>query len=292
MSSPALSPAYRHSILTRIFGTSRPHIITLAAIIMLALIVLAAIFAPLLSAHDPVLMVPSERLKPPSADHLLGTDAMGRDLWARILFGGRVSLIVGAGATLGAVVIGLPLGLLSGYFRRLDPVIMRIMDGLMAIPGILLAVALIAIIRPSLTTVIIAILIPEIPSVVRLARARVLTAREEPYVEAARLLGTRGPTMLVRHLLPNTVAPIVVQSAYIFAAAILTEAALSFLGVGISAETPSWGNIMADGRLYFSIKPSLIFWPALALTLTILSINIIGDALRDALDPKTSKRKG
>ncbi|MBV5264580.1 ABC transporter permease [Pinisolibacter aquiterrae] len=291
MSSPRLT-APSWSRLVRELGSHRPHWLTGLAIAVLVALVLAALLAPLLSAHDPVTMVPSERLRPPSPDHLLGTDAMGRDLWARVLWGARISLVVGAGATLGAVVIGLPLGLVSGYFRRLDPFVMRVMDGLMAIPGILLAVALIAIVRPSLTTVMIAILIPEIPSVVRLVRARVLSAREEPYVEAARLLGTGGAKMLWRHLLPNTVAPLVVQAAHVFAAAILTESALSFLGVGIGTETPSWGNVMADGRLYFSIKPALIFWPAAALTLTILSINIVGDALRDALDPKTSKGKG
>lgn len=292
MSSPRPSADRPPSRLARILGANRPHWLTGLAVLVLVALVLAALFAPLLSPHDPVAMVPSARLRPPSPDHLLGTDAMGRDLWARILWGARVSLTVGAGATLGAVVVGLPLGLVSGYFRRLDPIVMRVMDGLMAIPGILLAVALIAIVRPSLTTVMVAILIPEIPSVVRLVRARVLSAREEPYVEAARLLGTGGAKMLWRHLLPNTVAPLVVQAAYVFAAAILTESALSFLGVGIGTETPSWGNVMADGRLYFSIKPALIFWPAAALTLTILSINIVGDALRDALDPKTSKGRG
>lgn len=291
MSSPSLADARPQSWLSRMLAGHRPHWLTATATIVFALLVLVALFAPLLSPFDPVTMIPAERLKPPSPAHLLGTDAMGRDLWARILYGARISLLVGTGATLGAVVIGLPLGLVSGYFRRFDPIIMRVMDGLMAIPGILLAIALIAIVRPSLTTVIVAILIPEIPSMVRLVRARVLSAREEPYVEAARLLGTSGSKMLVRHLLPNTVAPLVVQAAYIFAAAILTESALSFLGVGIGTETPTWGNVMADGRLYFSIKPALIFWPALALTLTILSINIIGDALRDALDPKTSKRE-
>lgn len=292
MSSPRPPADRPRSRFVRILGSHRPHWLTTIAILVLVALVLAALFAPLLSPHDPVTMVPSERLRAPSPAHLLGTDAMGRDLWSRILWGARVSLLIGAGATLGAVVIGLPLGLVSGYFRRLDPIVMRVMDGLMAIPGILLAVALIAIVRPSLSTVMIAILIPEIPSVVRLVRARVLSAREEPYVEAARLLGTGGAKMLWRHLLPNTVAPLVVQAAYVFAAAILTESALSFLGVGIGTETPSWGNVMADGRLYFSIKPSLIFWPAAALTLTILSINIVGDALRDALDPKTSKGKG
>lgn len=268
-----------------------PHWLTVLSALVLAAVVLAAIFAPFLTVHDPVQMVPAQRLKGPSPEHLLGTDAMGRDLWARIVYGARTSLFIGLCATLGAVLIGVPLGLISGYFRRVDSILMRLMDGVMAIPSILLAVALIALFRPSLLTVIIAIAIPEIPQVARLVRAKVLSTREEQYVEAALLMGTRGVNMLTRHLLPSTIGPIMVQVTYVFAAAILIEAGLSFLGVGISAETPTWGNIMADGRLYFTISPYIVYWPALALTLTILSINIVGDALRERLDPVEGTRR-
>ncbi|MCC5969033.1 MAG: ABC transporter permease [Pararhodobacter sp.] len=271
-------------------GLHRFHWLTLAACATMLIIVLMALAAPLIAPHSPILMNPGQRLQPMSAEHLLGTDALGRDLFSRIVYGARVSLMVGAGAALGALIFGLPIGLISGYFRMLDPFIMRVMDGMMAIPGILFAVALIALVEPSVPTVIIAITIPEIPLVVRLVRARLLSAREEPFVEAAVTMGGTPFSILVRHLLPATVAPLTIQLTYVFAAAILIESALSFLGIGIGAETPTWGNIMASGRLYFAINPWMILWPALVLTLCLLSINIIGDALRDLLDPQHKKR--
>lgn len=261
-----------------------------AAAMLLAIAALS-LFAPFIAQHDPTEIAPALRLRPPGEDFLLGTDSYGRDLFARLIYGGRVSLVIGLGTAAVAVVCGLVLGLVAGYFRRVDAVIMRAMDGIMAIPNVLLAIAIVALWGGNLVTVLIAITIPEIPRVTRLVRSVVLSAREEPYVEAAVALGTPGFTILWRHLMPNAVGPLIVQGTYICAAAILLESILSFLGAGINPETPTWGNIMADGRLYFQLRPSMIFWPALLLTLTILSINILGDAARDRLDPGTARRK-
>jgi peptide/nickel transport system permease protein len=272
------------------FLTSTP--IIAVATVCLALIVLVSILAPLLAPHDPVLLAPAQRLKPSSAQFLLGTDAYGRDLLSRTIYGGRISLLVGVGAAIISIAIGLVIGLVSGFFRWVDAIMMRVMDGLMAIPSILLAIAVVSLSGASVGTVMIAITIVEIPRVARLVRSVVLTAREEPYVEAAISLGTSMPKIMWRHLMPNTIAPLIVQGTYICAAAILTEAILSFLGAGISPETPTWGNIMAEGRSYFQIKPSLIFWPGLLLSIAILSINLIGDAARDALDPRMKQREG
>lgn len=262
------------------------------AMVVLALIALAALAAPWIAPHDPLAMDPLQRLKPPTSDHPLGTDNFGRDLFSRVLWGGRVSLLIGIGAAVVSVLIGMAIGLVAGFFRTMDAIVMRIMDALMAIPAILLAIALVALNGPSIGSVIAAITIPEIPRVVRLVRAVVLSAREEPYVEAALALGTPLPSMLVRHLLPNTIAPMIVQGTYILASAILTEAILSFLGAGVSTETPTWGNIMAEGRTFFRIKPELILWPGLVLSLCILSVNLLGDAARDMLDPRLKKRAG
>lgn len=262
------------------------------AMICLALVVASAILAPWFAPHDPQLLAPAQRLKPPGGGFPLGTDAYGRDLLSRILYGGRISLLIGLGAALVAISGGLLIGLVSGFFKWVDAILMRVMDGLMAIPSILLAIAVVSLSGASLTTVLIAITIPEIPRVARVVRAVVLSAREEPYVEAAISLGSSLPKIMWRHLLPNTVAPLIVQGTYICASAILTEAILSFLGAGINPETPTWGNIMAEGRSVFQIKPSLIFWPGLLLSVAILSVNLIGDAARDALDPKMKQRGG
>src|SRR5215468_8452165 len=272
------------------FLTATP--IVAVATVCLVLIVAMAILAPWLAPHDPLLLAPAQRLKPSSAQYLLGTDAYGRDLLSRIIFGARISLLIGVGATVFSVSIGLVIGLFSGFFRWLDAVLMRIMDGVMAIPAILLAIAVVSLSGASVATVLVAITIPEIPRVPRLVRSVVLSAREEPYVEAAISVGSSLPRIMWRHLMPNTVAPLIVQGTYVCASAILTEAILSFLGAGISPETPTWGNIMAEGRAYFQIKPSLIFWPGLLLSLAILSINLIGDAARDALDPRMKQREG
>ena len=272
------------------FLTSTP--IIAAATICLALVIASAIFAPWLTPHDPQLLAPALRLKPASAEYLLGTDAYGRDVLSRILYGGRISLLIGLGAAVVSIAIGLLIGLVSGFFRWVDAVMMRVMDGLMAIPSILLAIAVVSLSGASLTTVLVAITIPEIPRVARLVRSVVLSAREEPYVEAAISVGSSLPKIMWRHLMPNTVAPLIVQGTYICASAVLTEAILSFLGAGISPETPTWGNIMAEGRALFQIKPSLIFWPGLVLSIAILSVNLIGDAARDALDPRMKRREG
>ncbi|KIU43459.1 MULTISPECIES: ABC transporter permease [Bradyrhizobium] len=272
------------------FLTSTP--IIAVATICLALIILMAIFAPLLAPHDPLLLTPSQRLKPSSAQYLLGSDAYGRDLLSRVIYGARISLVIGLGAAVCSIAIGLLIGLVAGFFRWVDAVLMRVMDGLMAIPAILLAIAVVSLSGASIWTVMVAITIPEIPRVARLVRSVVLTAREEPYVEAAISLGSSLPKIMWRHLMPNTIAPLIVQGTYVCASAILTEAILSFLGAGISPETPTWGNIMAEGRAYFQVKPSLIFWPGLLLSIAILSINLIGDAARDALDPRMKQREG
>lgn len=272
------------------FLTASPIVTT--ATVCLLLVVASAVSAPWLAPHDPLQLAPALRLKPPGDGFPLGTDAYGRDLLSRILYGGRISLLIGIGAAVVSVAIGLAIGLVSGFFKWVDAVVMRIMDGLMAIPSILLAIAVISLSGASLKTVLIAIVIPEIPRVVRLVRSVVLSARDEPYVEAAIAIGSSLPKILWRHLMPNTFAPLIVQGTYICASAILTEAILSFLGAGISPETPTWGNIMAEGRAVFQIKPSLIFWPGLMLSVAILSINLIGDATRDALDPRMKKREG
>lgn len=280
----------RRQLLPRI-SLGRSHVAAAIAALLLFVIVLAAAFAPLVAPHDPIQMNTLARLQAPSDLYPLGTDAYGRDVLSRTLYGARISLVIGIGAAAMAVLIGLPLGLFAGFFRTLDAILMRIMDGLMAIPSILLAIAVVSLAGSSLWTVLFAITIPEIPRIVRLVRSVVLTAREEPYVEAAIALGSSMPKIMWRHLMPNTLAPLIIQGTYVCASAILTEAILSFLGAGVGTETPSWGNIMAEGRLYFQIKPSLIFWPGLFLSICILSINILGDRARDALDPRLKRRE-
>jgi peptide/nickel transport system permease protein len=262
----------------------------LIAAAVLVMIVIVTLISPWIVPHDPLEMQTLNRLKGPSPEHMLGTDPFGRDLYSRVLIGGRVSLMIGIGAAVVSVLLGLIIGLIAGFFRLADTIIMRIMDSLMAIPSILLAIALVALNGPSITSVIMAITIPEIPRVVRLVRSVVLTAREEPYVEAAIALGSSMPKVLFQHLMPNTMAPLIVQGTYILASAILTEAILSFLGAGVSTEIPTWGNIMAEGRQYFRIKPELILWPGLMLSLCILTINLLGDTARDMLDPRLKKR--
>lgn len=260
------------------------------AVALLVAVVLAAIFAPLLGTVDPVAIDPSGRLAPASADHWLGTDAFGRDTYSRVLYGARVSLIVGLGAMASSIALGLAIGVVAGYFRTADAIVMRVMDGLMAIPSILLAIALVSLTGSTLLTVLVAISVPEVPRVVRLVRGVILGVRSEPYVEAAVSLGSPVHRLLLRHMVPNTLAPLIVQGTYIFASAILTEATLSFLGAGLPSETPSWGNLMADGRAYFLLFPGLILYPGIILALTLLSVNVLGDVLRDVLDPRMGKK--
>ena len=279
-----------------------PAVIFGGAILMVMLAI--AILAPLLGTVDPTRIDPAARNKKPGAEitfrlddgttakrtAIMGTDSLGRDVYSRVIYGTRVSLVIGVAVAIIAVSIGLVIGLVSGYIRWLDGIIMRIMDGLMAIPGILLAIALVSIWRAGLITVIFAIVVPDVPRVVRLVRSVVLTVREEPYVEGAISVGTPTWTLMFRHILPNTVAPLIVQGTFIAAAAILAEAILSFLGIGIPPEIPSWGNIMAEGRTLFRVFPHNILYPGIFLALTVLAINIMGDGLRDTLDPKMSKK--
>jgi len=256
---------------------------------ILVLLVAMAVLAPWL-AYDPLGFEPTNRLKRPSAEFWFGTDQFGRDVYSRVIYGTQISLIVGASVAVLATCIGLVLGIVCGYYKRVDAVIMRVMDGLMAIPSILLAIALITLMKASLFIVIFAITIPEIPRVVRLVRSVVLTVRAQPYIEAAIGSGTRNLVIMVRHILPNTVAPLIVQATYVCASAILTEAGLSFLGAGTPPEIPSWGNVISQGRTFFQIAPWIIFFPGFLLAITVLAINLVGDGLRDTLDPRISRR--
>jgi peptide/nickel transport system permease protein len=272
--------------------------------VIVAFLALVGLLAPLLGTIDPSEINPAFRNKRPGAErtirdgdgretafvHRFGTDSLGRDVYSRVVYGARVSLLIGVTVAALAVAIGLVIGLVAGYIRWLDGVIMRIMDGLMAIPAILLAMGVVSLSRAGLIAVVIAIVIPDIPRVVRLVRAIVLSIREEPYVEAAITVGTPTPTLLVRHVLPNTIAPLIVHGTFICASAILIEAILSFLGIGIPPETPTWGNIMAEGRSLFRIYPHNIFYPGVCLALAVLAINMLGDGLRDTLDPRFAKR--
>jgi peptide/nickel transport system permease protein len=256
---------------------------------LLLVLVLIAIFAPYLWTVDPTALAPAKRMRPPSELYWFGTDALGRDVYSRVLFGTRVSLTVGLSVALLATIAGLAIGLISGFLRWADGIIMRIMDGLMSIPPILLAIALMALTRGSVGNVIMSITIAEIPRVSRLVRGVVLSLREQPYVDAAIASGTRTPMIILRHILPNTLAPMLVQATYICASAMIIEAILSFIGAGTPPTIPSWGNIMAEGRALWQIKPYIVFIPAAFLSVTVLAVNLVGDGLRDALDPRMAK---
>lgn len=277
-----LPPARRFEWIRR-----HPTIVVGSAI--LALFVVIAMLAPWI-AGDPLNFEPLNRLKRPSAEFWFGTDQFGRDVYSRVVYGTRISLIVGISVAAIATAVGLLIGILCGYYRRVDDIVMRVMDGLMAIPAILLAVALITLMKASLLIVIVAISIPEIPRVVRLVRSVVLTVRELPYIEAALASGTSTRLIMTRHILPNTVAPLIVQATYVCAAAILTEAGLSFLGAGTPPEIPSWGNVISMGRTYFQLAPWIIFFPGVMLAIVVLAINLVGDGLRDSLDPRIARR--
>lgn len=257
---------------------------------VLLVMFLIALFAPLLGTVDPSAIAPSKRTRAPSADFWFGTDMLGRDIYSRVMYGARVSLTVGFGVALCASAIGLVIGLVSGMVRWTDGIIMRVIDGMMSIPPILLAIALMALTRGSMGNVILAITIAEAPRVARLVRGVVLSLREQPYVDAAVAAGTRMPKLIFKHILPNMLAPITVQATYICASAMITESILSFIGAGIPPSTPSWGNIMAEGRSLWQVKPFIIFFPATFLSVTVLAVNLLGDGLRDALDPRMAKR--
>lgn len=269
------------------FVRRNPTIVAGSAI--LAFMAAVALLAPWI-AGNPIRFNPIDRLQPPSAAFWFGTDNLGRDVFARTVFGARISLIVGLLVAAAGIALGLLIGLVAGFYRTLDGVVMRFMDGIMAIPAILLAIALVALTKGSVEIVIVAIAIPEIPRVVRLVRSVVLTVREQPYVDAAIASGTRAARILFRHVLPNTIAPLIVQATYIIASAVITEAALSFLGAGVPPEIPTWGNMIAEGRLFLQIAPWPIFFPGLCLAILVLAVNILGDGLRDHLDPRIARR--
>jgi peptide/nickel transport system permease protein len=288
---PALSPDLAVTAATaplsaggraRRFARRNPTL--LLGAVVLVLILSGGVFAPAWWTGDPLEMRPADRLQSPSGAHWFGSDNFGRDVYTRTLYGTRVSLVVGASVALASLVLGTTLGLVIGFYRRLDAVMMRVMDGLMAIPAILLALALMALMKASVRNVIIALIIPEIPRVIRLVRGSVLSLRELTMVEAARALGARTPRILLRYILPALVAPLIVQGTYICASAILFEAYLSFLGAGTPPHIPSWGNIMAEGKTYVQLAFWIILFPGLFLALTVLAINLIGDGLRDLLN--------
>ena len=256
---------------------------------LLILMLLMAVLAPYLGTADPTALAPARRTRVPSAEHWFGTDMLGRDLYSRVVYGARVSLTVGFSVAILASVVGLAIGLFSGFVRWADAILMRVMDGVMSIPPILLAVALMALTRGSIGNVIVAITTAEIPRVARLVRSVVLSLREQPYVDAAVAAGSRTPMIILRHILPNTLAPMTVQATYICASAMIVEAILSFIGAGTPPITPSWGNIMAEGRALWQVKPFIVFFPAVFLSVTVLSVNLLGDGWRDALDPRMAK---
>lgn len=254
------------------------------------MLILLALAAPLYSG-DPLVMDPFKRLQQPSASMWFGTDNLGRDVFARTIYGARISLIVGLLSAVCAAVCGLLIGVIAGYSRTFDNIIMRVMDGLMSIPTFLLAIALLSLTGPGIGILIVAIAIPETPAVTRLVRSVVLSVRSRPYVEAALCGGARLPRVLWRHILPSTIPPLMVQSATVCASAIMTEAGLSFIGVGVPSEIPSWGNMIANSRLFLAIAPLTIFAPGLCLAVTVLAVNLLGDGLRDMFDPRSKRRR-
>jgi peptide/nickel transport system permease protein len=290
----------------RVMGALNRHPTIVLGGTVVSIMVLIALLAPcgvtgcrvpltdinlhLLGTLDPTALAPAKRTRPPSELNWFGTDMLGRDVYSRVIWGSRVSLTIGFSVAAVASIIGTTLGLIAGFTRWVDAVVMRVMDGLMSIPGILLAIALMALTRASMQNVIIAISVSEFPRVCRLVRGVVLSLREQPYVEAAIASGTRTPVIIWRHILPNTLAPLMVQATFICASAMITEATLSFLGAGTPPTIPSWGNIMAEGRALWQVKPYIVFFPAIFLSITVLAVNMLGDGLRDALDPRLAKR--
>lgn len=275
---------------TDLVGFALRHPTLAIGAVLLAIVVVLALFAPLLGTVDPTALAPAKRTREPSALYWFGTDAFGRDIYSRVLYGLRVSLLVGFLTAILASAAGLLIGIVSGYVRALDAIVMRMMDGLMSIPPILLAVALMALTRASVENVIMAITIAEIPRVSRLVRGVVLSLREQPYVDGAIAAGSTTTRVIFKHILPNTVAPLTVQATYICGSAMITESILSFIGAGTPPIIPSLGNIMADGRTLWQVKPYIILFPAIFLSITVLAVNLLGDGLRDALDPRLAKR--
>ena len=277
--------ARRRTLLTR-----HPRITI--AVVLLGTLAGLAIFAPFITEYDPMTLAVTQRLRPPSAAHWFGTDAYGRDTFSRTIHGGRVSMQIGVTVAALSVLIGTVVGMLGGAIRWLDPIVMRISDGLMSIPAILLAIALMSLTKASVATVIVAITIPEVPRVVRLVRSLVLTIREQTYMQAAIASGTRLPRLMLRHILPNVLTPLIVQATYICASAVLLEAYLGFLGAGTPTEVPSWGNIIAENRTFVQLATWNVMFPGVFLALMVLGVNMLGDGVRDLLDPRLAGRIG
>ena len=291
MSGAAAAPTgFAFSRRRRRFRFVSRHLTILVGGTLLTLLIALSLAAPLINPYDPVALDVIHRLRPPNAQHWFGTDNYGRDILSRTLYGGRISLFVGISAALASGLIGTTIGLFAGMFRWADAISMRITDGLMAIPSILLAVAMMTLVRPGVLIVIIAITIPEVPRVARLVRSVVLVIREQTYVQAAASIGTRLPRLLLHHILPNALTPIIVQATYVCASAVLLEAYLGFLGVGIPPEIPSWGNIISDGRTYVQLAIWIVLFPGAFLGLMVMSINMLGDGVRDLLDQRLANR--
>ena len=271
-------------------GLIRRHWTVVAGASLVLLIVAIALLAPVLGTVDPQALSPIKRMRAPSQLNWFGTDMLGRDVYSRTIYGTRISLMIGVSVALLSVFIGLILGMLTGFVRILDAIIMRVMDGLMSIPPILLAIALMALTRASVANVIAAITIAEVPRVVRLVRSLVLTLREQPFIEAAAASGTGFVRTLVRHILPNTLAPLMIQGTYILASAMIIEAILSFIGAGTPLTIPSWGNILAEGRSVFQVAFHVILFPSIFLSVAVLAVNLLGDGMRDALDPRLARQ--
>ncbi len=286
--SPVALRARRFALTSRRVLAKNPNM--LAGLVILVVIVATSIFAPFIDRVSPTRLSGAERLQAPSAKHWFGTDQVGRDIYSRTVHGGRISLIVGGSVAVIVAVAGAMLGLVAGYYRQADEVLMRFMDAIMAFPTLLLALALIALLGGNVVNVIIVIAVVDTPRMVRVVRGSVLSAREMDFVTAARALGARAPRIMGIHILPNVLAPVIVQATFVFASAILVEAALSFLGAGVNPETPTWGNIIGIGRTYLQRAFWVTFFPGLFLSITVLAINLLGDGLRDALDPKLRRR--
>ncbi|MCM3082049.1 ABC transporter permease [Brevibacillus invocatus] len=285
---PAFPPLKPKSILFRRFISNRLAVI---GAVCLFIIVFICVLAPLLTSHDPLEITVQDRLQPPSAEHWFGTDDFGRDLFSRVIYGSRVSMTVGTSVVIITSILGLIAGLYSAYYRRLDNFIMRINDGLMAFPAILLAIAIMAALGPKMINVIIALSIVYIPTVARSVRSVAITVREQTYIEAIRALGGKSTTIIWRHIAPNCLSPLIIQATFIFAYAVIIEASLSFLGAGTPPPEPSWGNILNDGRTVMKQAWWMTIFPGFAIMLTVLGLNLLGDGLRDLLDPHTNKAK-
>jgi len=288
LSAPAAPP--RVGWRQRALRYFRRHPTMIFGGVLLLIMMMMAVFAPYLGTVDPQALSPIRRLRWPSAQYWFGTDMLGRDVYSRTVYGARVSLIVGLSVALLATTIGLFIGVVAGFSRWVDAIVMRIMDGLMSIPSVLIAIALMALTLASMENVIFAITVADVPRVTRLVRGIVLTLREQPYVEAAIASGTSFPLILWRHIVPNTLPPLLVQGTFVAAGAMITEAILSFIGAGTPPNIPSWGNIMAEGRSLFQVAYYIVLFPGIMLSLTVLAINLLGDGLRDMLDPRLSRR--